>query len=270
MEEALEYKEFRAAEAYAHELYDRGEIGAFALHIYFLLTGKYHRPGSQFTQVGLAELAGDRNTEGAVIKALRELEAAGLIEKEKQWIVQNGRYRQLPNRYHLHTVEQAKLLTCPLEEAEAEADYLIATSEAPSITVSQGGGLTMNLAAKAEILDISLPPCDSETKSVSGIDSKESKQVRANTVPCPVDNARIWPFGSARMPESVRVRRTLGIRDGFAGWEARQQAWRPGMTDQPMLIERPSHVVTEAKTVLATRCATIEARMAAARHARHA
>jgi len=93
---------------YADELADFRVIPLAAVGLLQRLIWKYRPRGGWTACVGLDELAGDGVSKPTVIRYLAKLEAAGLIIKEKWHTIRDGRYCQMPNRYHLRTVEQAK------------------------------------------------------------------------------------------------------------------------------------------------------------------
>jgi hypothetical protein len=93
---------------YADELADFRVIPIKALAVLQRLVFRYRRKGGRVACVDLAELAGDGLCKTTLCKLLDALERARLLIRERWGVVRNGRWKQMPNRYHLRTAEEAK------------------------------------------------------------------------------------------------------------------------------------------------------------------
>ena len=76
----------------------------------------------RWASVSGAELAGDATHRSTVIHYLKCLEAAHVLKKDSHGMIYKGRWRQLPNRYRVCTVQEIKAAALEKEAArEAEA-----------------------------------------------------------------------------------------------------------------------------------------------------
>jgi hypothetical protein len=130
---------------YADELADLRIIPTAAVTILQRLTFRYRPKRGRVACVGLDELAGDGMSKTTLIGMLNALERAFLIVKEKWGVVAGGRWRQMPNRYHLNTADEAKTAAIAAAEqrGEPEREYPLFTislppSESKSCTVLGG------------------------------------------------------------------------------------------------------------------------------------
>jgi hypothetical protein len=86
---------------YADELADCRVIPIAAVTILQRLVFKYRPRGGRTAGVDLAELAGDGLCKTTLLKLLDALERARLFVRERWGVVRNGRWKPMPNRYHL-------------------------------------------------------------------------------------------------------------------------------------------------------------------------
>jgi len=133
---------------YADDLADSRVIPIAAVTVLQRLTFRYRPKGGRIACVGLDELAGDGMARGTLITILDALERAFLIVKEKWGVVIGGRWRQMPNRYHLRTATEAKAAAMEAGDEPNEPEIVHCT--------------------------VSLPPCESKICTVLGVLEEDS------------------------------------------------------------------------------------------------
>ena len=141
---------------YADDLADCRVIPIAAVTVLQRLTFRYRPKGGRVACVGLEELAGDGMAKGTLCKLLDTLEQAFLIVREGWGIITGGRWRQMPNRYHIRTVDEAKAAAMKAadERGKPEREYPLFTVSLPP---SESNSCTLCRVLDKESTSIVLP-----------------------------------------------------------------------------------------------------------------
>jgi hypothetical protein len=203
---------------YADDLADIRAIPWGAHSLLHRLVFRYRRRDSPGTVcVDLAELAGSGRCKDTIIEYIRALEAVHIIVKERWGAIVKGRWRQMPNRYHVRTVEEAQAAA---EDAYEEPEYVLG-----SVSLPRGDG------------------ADDEGIRVDGRGrNPDPADVRTTHEAYQCNPHREAPGDRQELPaERMAMPSGCGRRDGMAGLEglAKKEAGKGAARESEPVIPLP-------------------------------
>jgi hypothetical protein len=220
---------------YADDLADCRVIPLAAVAVLQRLVFRYRPKGGRVACVDLLELAGDGLSKTTLCKMLNALERAALLIREGWGIVRNGRWRQMPNRYHLRTAEEAKraAIEAAAEMGEPEPEPVLFTVSLPA---SESNFCTVSrvIEDNSSLMDseLSASPESKSADGGSGITAGDDapETVRVDGDAMPVGEAARPVTTEGRTPQSG-IGRVRGVWRRFGGGAAPCPVDRDGAPD---------------------------------------